>query len=82
MRPGQAWMGAGTRLEQGPTPGPAPLDTSGVQGIDVSHWQGAINWGSVKAAGIDFAYMKVHRGHDTSRTPASARTTLAPTTRA
>ncbi|MFD5892807.1 MULTISPECIES: lysozyme [unclassified Streptomyces] len=62
VRPGQAWMGAGTRLEQGPTPAPAPMDTSGVQGIDVSHWQGAINWTSVKAAGIDFAYMKATEG--------------------
>ncbi|WP_381792532.1 lysozyme [Streptomyces niveus] len=62
VRPGQAWMGAGTRLEQGPTPGPAPMDTSGVQGIDVSNWQGSINWASVKAAGIDFAYMKATEG--------------------
>lgn len=62
VRPGQAWMGAGTRIEQGPTTNPAPMDTSGVQGIDVSHWQGSINWGSVKAAGIDFAYMKATEG--------------------
>ncbi|MET9701996.1 lysozyme [Streptomyces griseus] len=66
VRSGQAWMGAGTRIEQGPASsaagGVAPLDTSGVQGIDVSHWQGAINWGSVKAAGIAFAYMKATEG--------------------
>ncbi|WP_405793328.1 lysozyme [Streptomyces sp. NBC_01506] len=62
VRPGQAWMGAGTRLEQGPTPGPTPMDTSGVQGIDVSNWQGVINWTSVKAAGIDFTYMKATEG--------------------
>ncbi|MFI1221505.1 MULTISPECIES: lysozyme [unclassified Streptomyces] len=63
---GQAWMGAGTRIEQGPASaadgGITPMDTSGVQGIDVSHWQGSINWGSVKAAGIDFAYMKATEG--------------------
>ncbi|MEU2577292.1 lysozyme [Streptomyces anulatus] len=66
VRSGQAWMGAGTRIEQGPASSAAgdvtPMDTSGVQGIDVSHWQGAINWGSVKAAGIDFAYMKATEG--------------------
>ncbi|MGW8885819.1 lysozyme [Streptomyces sp. NPDC055749] len=66
VQPGQAWMGAGTRIEQGPGAaadgGVSAMDTSGVQGIDVSHWQGAINWGSVKAAGIDFAYMKATEG--------------------
>ncbi|MEI7035125.1 lysozyme [Streptomyces pratensis] len=66
IRSGQAWMGAGTRIEQGPASGAdgglTAMDTSGVQGIDVSHWQGAINWGSVKAAGIDFAYMKATEG--------------------
>ncbi|MFD3654467.1 lysozyme [Streptomyces sp. NPDC058620] len=66
VQPGQAWMGAGTRIEQGPPAsadgGVSTMDTSGVQGIDVSHWQGAINWGSVKAAGIDFAYMKATEG--------------------
>ncbi|CAM5526820.1 lysozyme [Streptomyces] [Streptomyces griseus] len=66
VRSGQAWMGAGTRIEQGlaasAAGGVTPMDTSGVQGIDVSHWQGSINWGSVKAAGIDFAYMKATEG--------------------
>ncbi|CAO3568779.1 unnamed protein product [Mortierella alpina] len=28
------------------------------QGIDVSHWQGNVNWGSVKTNGIAFAYIK------------------------
>jgi GH25 family lysozyme M1 (1,4-beta-N-acetylmuramidase) len=27
-------------------------------GIDVSHWQGSINWPKVKAAGMQFAFMK------------------------
>lgn len=31
-------------------------------GIDVSHYQGSINWGSVKNAGIDFAYIKATEG--------------------
>ncbi|MFF2141045.1 GH25 family lysozyme [Streptomyces sp. NPDC058193] len=35
----------------------APLATQ-LPGIDVSHYQGTINWASVKAAGIKFAYIK------------------------
>jgi GH25 family lysozyme M1 (1,4-beta-N-acetylmuramidase) len=31
-------------------------------GIDVSHYQGTINWSSVKAAGIQFAYIKATEG--------------------
>jgi GH25 family lysozyme M1 (1,4-beta-N-acetylmuramidase) len=27
-------------------------------GIDVSHWQGSVNWSRVKAAGMQFAFMK------------------------
>lgn len=34
-----------------------PLATQ-LPGIDVSHYQGTINWSSVKAAGIKFAYIK------------------------
>lgn len=66
VRQGQAWMGSGTRLEQPASSGTGgavtPMDTSGVQGVDVSHWQGAINWGAVKSAGIDFAYIKATEG--------------------
>jgi len=29
-----------------------------VNGVDVSHWDGAIDWAKVKAGGIDFAIMK------------------------
>ena len=32
------------------------------QGIDVSHWQGSINWTSVRNAGIEFAYIKATEG--------------------
>jgi GH25 family lysozyme M1 (1,4-beta-N-acetylmuramidase) len=31
-------------------------------GIDVSHYQGSINWTSVKSAGIQFAYIKATEG--------------------
>ncbi|OEU96633.1 GH25 family lysozyme [Streptomyces oceani] len=39
-----------------------PRDTSGVQGIDVSHYQGNINWGSVKSDGVQFAWIKATEG--------------------
>lgn len=29
-----------------------------VEGVDVSHWQGTVDWGKVKAAGVDFALFK------------------------
>ena len=34
-----------------------------LRGIDVSTYQGAINWSAVKAAGIDFAIVKATQGH-------------------
>ena len=33
-----------------------------VQGIDVSHYQGQIDWQQMKAQGIDFAYIKATEG--------------------
>lgn len=66
IKPGEAYMGAGTAQDKSGdhASGRAvtPSDTSGVQGIDVSNWQGAINWGQVKGAGIDFAWMKATEG--------------------
>lgn len=38
---------------------PAVTLPIGARGIDVSHYQGAIDWGKVKAAGIQFAFIKV-----------------------
>ncbi|MGH3095286.1 MAG: lysozyme [Streptosporangiales bacterium] len=35
---------------------------SGVRGLDVSHWQGKINWKGVYADGARFAYMKATEG--------------------
>lgn len=35
-----------------------------VHGIDVSRWQGAIDWPSVRAAGVAFAYIKATEGGD------------------
>lgn len=33
-----------------------------VEGIDVSYWQGSIDWSQVAAAGIDFAFIRVTHG--------------------
>jgi hypothetical protein len=33
-----------------------------VPGVDVSHYQGTINWASVRSAGIQFAYIKATEG--------------------
>lgn len=35
-----------------------------VKGIDVSYYQGDIDWAQVRAAGIDFAYLKATEGGD------------------
>lgn len=35
-----------------------------VQGIDVSHHQGAIDWSAVAGEGVDFAYIKASEGGD------------------
>jgi lysozyme len=34
-----------------------------VKGVDVSHYQGHVNWASVKAAGYSFAFMKATEGY-------------------
>ena len=35
-----------------------------IEGIDVSHWQGSINWNSVKNDGVKFAFAKATEGVD------------------
>lgn len=40
----------------------APAHAATTPGIDVSHHQGAINWSSVRNAGIQFAYIKSTEG--------------------
>jgi len=43
-------------------PASADHGFTGTQGVDVSHWQGTINWTSVRNAGIEFAYIKATEG--------------------
>jgi GH25 family lysozyme M1 (1,4-beta-N-acetylmuramidase) len=44
-----------------PTPAPTP-NPADLQGVDVSHWQGTIDWAKVAPAGIRFAFMKATEG--------------------
>lgn len=39
-----------------------PAQAATIPGIDVSHYQGSINWASVRAAGIEFAFIKATEG--------------------
>lgn len=47
-----------------PHKGVAWAHAMAVQGIDVSQWQGDIDWRKVRAAGIDFAFIKATEGGD------------------
>lgn len=39
-----------------------PATSANIKGIDVSHWQGTIDWKEVKNSGIAFAYAKASQG--------------------
>ncbi len=46
-----------------PAPSPSPSPPSAyAEGIDISHWQGTIDWAQVAGAGKRFAYMKASEG--------------------
>jgi lysozyme len=47
-----------------PHDGVAAAHTMPIQGIDVSYWQGYIDWNQVRAAGVRFAYIKATEGGD------------------
>ena len=52
-----------------PTPTPAPTPTPSpstgyIEGIDISHWQGTINWTKVADSGKRFAFMKASEDTD------------------
>jgi len=46
------------------TPGPSPTPGGLTEGIDVSHWQGSIDWPTVAAAGKKFVFMKATESTD------------------
>ncbi len=65
---GQGQMGAGYEIDNPGAVAPSlagPALSADPAGIDVSHYQGSINWSSVKAAGISFAWIKATEGTGT-----------------
>ncbi len=64
-RPHGAVMGDGLGLGSAPTPGPVPFgggicaDDETVFGIDVSYYQGNIDWNAVAADGVEYAIVRV-----------------------
>jgi GH25 family lysozyme M1 (1,4-beta-N-acetylmuramidase) len=55
---------AATTAAPVPTPDPTPAPAGPTEGIDVSHWQGAIDWPTVRAAGKRFAFIKASEATD------------------
>jgi len=53
-----------TKGDVRPHPGVATAHRLPIHGIDVSKWQGKIDWASVSAAGTQFAYIKATEGGD------------------
>ena len=47
-----------------PHPGVAAAHNYPIHGIDISRWQGEIDWSAVKGAGTRFVYMKATEGGD------------------
>ncbi len=47
-----------------PHKGVAAAHTMPIQGIDVSYWQGAVDWHAARAGGIHFAFIKATEGGD------------------
>jgi GH25 family lysozyme M1 (1,4-beta-N-acetylmuramidase) len=63
--PERHWMGSTIAAHEHvtPTAGARALAApSGLPGLDVSHWQGTINWTTVKNQGAQFAYIKATEG--------------------
>ncbi len=63
-----------------PTPTPVPTvtpmpDTGYIEGLDISHWQGTIDWSAVAASGRKFAFMKATE--DTTYVDATYKTNYA-----
>ena len=62
--PEQDYMGSQVRLHMPQVKTPAPRLTDTVPGLDVSGWQGNVDWGTVAANGAKFAYVKATESID------------------
>ncbi|GEM_PF-1011131 len=58
--PGDGWASAGGHRSLVPTSMAQPPNT--LPGIDVSHWQNAIDWAKVAGSGVRFVFMKATEG--------------------
>jgi len=47
-----------------PHNGVAAAHTMPIQGIDVSYWQGEIDWDAAREAGVSFTFIKATEGGD------------------
>jgi lysozyme len=54
----------GQKSDAKPHPGVASAQRYPVHGIDISRWQGTIDWRAVRAAGTRFAFIKATEGGD------------------
>ncbi|MCL2634375.1 MAG: hypothetical protein FWD34_07690 [Oscillospiraceae bacterium] len=62
---------SGSFIDKGTIPNYDAMAASGINsekavrknGIDISHWNGTINWQQVAASGIDFVMIRAGRGH-------------------
>ena len=53
-----------SKSDMKPHPGVARAKSHPIQGIDISKWQGNVDWASVRNAGTQFAYIKATEGGD------------------
>ena len=53
-----------TKGDVKPHPGVARAKSHPIQGIDISKWQGPIDWASVRGSGTQFAFIKATEGGD------------------
>lgn len=57
-------MGSQVQAREGAQTGPVPRDPGAVTGIDVSSYQGAVDWPAISASGNRFAYVKATESTD------------------
>ena len=55
-------LGAAAACADLPTGVADPLSGAETRGVDVSHWQGAIDWRAVESGGVSFAFVKATEG--------------------
>src|ERR671930_2270326 len=57
-----SWIEGRAQAEPEPGAAPPPVAEHVLDGIDVSHWQGTIDWSQVSGAGKTFAILKATEG--------------------